>query len=217
MTVATAVAACRGCAYVREVIVVDDGSSDGTAEAAAAAGARVVRRDTPSGSKALAMKAGVDASDADAILFCDADLVGITSAHLDAVCEPFVEQRATMSFGTFDYGRFWNPWVLRFPPTSGERVIPRWVFESIPASKLNGYTIEVMINEVVCEGRRTFSARVMEGVTHRTKRDKFGRWEGYRRTWKMFWQLWALWGFCRKRTYWFYLRSLTVEPPARAG
>ena len=157
------------------------------------------------------MEAGVRASDADAFLFCDADLLGITSRHLDQICVPYVEKRATMSFGIFDYGRFWNPLVLRFPPTSGERIIPRWVFEAIPAHKLDGYTIEVMINEVVCEEQLPFAGRVMDGVSHRTKRDKFGRIEGYRRTWRMFWDLWALWGVLRKRIYWFYLRSLIIE------
>ena len=36
--------------------------------------------------------------------------------------------------------------------------------------------------------------------------------EGYRRTWRMFWDLWALWRELRWRAYWFYLRDLTIEP-----
>ena len=158
------------------------------------------------------MEAGVEASgDAEAVLFVDADLLGLTVEHLDASCRPVVEGRAALSLGTFDYGPFWNPLVLRFPPTSGERIVPRWVFDAIPPSKRDGYTIEIMINEVICEARLPTVARVMRGVTHRTKREKFGRAEGYRRTWRMFWDLWALWGVCRWRTYWFYLRDLTIE------
>lgn len=210
-TVAAVVAACLGCAHVREVIVVDDGSSDGTGELAAAAGAKVVRREPEvSGSKALAMEAGVAVSDAEAILFVDGDLLGITSGHLDDICRPYLEGRATMSLGIFDYGIL-SPLVLRFPPTTGERIVPRWVFEAVPPSKRQGYLIEIMLNEVVTEARLPISGRVMTGVTHRTKRDKFGRIEGYRRTWRMFWDLWSLWGVCRKRTYWFYLRDLTIE------
>ncbi len=208
-TVSDVVSACRGCVYVREVIVVDDGSSDGTAELAAAAGAKVVRREGDA-SKALAMEAGVEASDASAILFADADLKGITSRHLDDICLPFVEGRATMSIGVFDYGS-WNPLVLRFPPTSGERIVPRWVFDAVPSHKRDGYLIEIFLNEVVTEARLPCSARVMLGVTHRTKREKFGGWEGYRRSWRMFRDLWRLWGVCRKRTYWYYLRNLTIE------
>lgn len=210
-TVAAVVTACLGCAAVRDVIVVDDGSSDGTGDLAAAAGATVVRPEVDSGgSKALAMEAGVRASDAEAILFVDADLLGITSAHLDDICRPYLEGRATMSLGVFDYG-IWSPLVLRFPPTTGERIVPRWVFDAVPPAKRKGYLIEIMINEVVTEARLPISSRVMAGVTHRTKRDKFGRREGYLRTWEMFRDLWALWGVCRKRTYWFYLRDLTIE------
>jgi hypothetical protein len=53
----------------------------------------------------------------------------------------------------------------------------------------------------------------MRGVTHRTKRQKLGRLEGYRRTWEMFWTLLALplTGVVRWRSYWLYLRGLTVE------
>lgn len=212
-TVAAVVEACRGCAYTSEVIVVDDGSTDGTAERALAAGAKVVRRESAEiGSKAAAMDAGVAASGADAFLFCDADCLGLTSAHLDAVCEPFLAGRATMSLGWFDYGR-WNPLVLRLAPTSGERIIPRWVWESVPPAKRRGYDIEIMINEVIAEGRLPTTVRIMEGVTHRTKRDKYGRLRGLRETWRMFWHLIGLpaTGVVRWRTYWFYWRDLTIE------
>jgi glycosyltransferase involved in cell wall biosynthesis len=215
-TVAGVVTAARGCAYAREVLVVDDGSTDGTAELAAAAGAKVVRREGGSGSsggsKAHALEAGVRASDADAFLFCDADLVGLTSAHLDGICRPFVEGRAVMSVGWFDYG-LWNPLVVRLAPTTGERIVPRWVWDAVPDDKRQGYSIEIMLNEVIAEGHLPTTARTLHGVTHRTKRDKLGRRHGYRETWRMFWHLVGLpvTGVVRWRTYWFYWRGLSVE------
>ena len=211
-TVADVVAAARGCRYTGEVVVVDDGSSDGTAERALAAGAKVVRREAAGGSKAKAMEAGVAATDAEAILFCDADCLGLTAAHLDDICRPFVEGRAVMSLGCFDY-RFLNPLVLRLPPTTGERVVPRWVWDAVPSDKRRGYAIEVMINEVIAEAHLPTTVRIMPGVTHRTKRDKLGVLRGYRETWRMFCQLVGLpvRGVVRWRTYWFYLRDLTIE------
>jgi len=213
-TVGGVVAAARGCRYVRDVVVVDDGSSDGTGELARAAGARVIRREaSEGGSKGRAMEVGVEATSGDAVLFCDADVVGLTAAHLDAVCRPCVEGRAAMSIGWFDYGML-NPLVLRLPPTSGERVVPRWVWDAVLPEKRTGYSIEIMINEVIAEGRLPTSVRIMAGVTHRTKRHKLGLRHGYRETWRMFWHLVGLpfTGVVRWRTCWFYLRGLTIEP-----
>src|SRR5205807_5586519 len=124
LTVGEVVAACRGCAAVREVIVVDDGSTDATSERAVAAGAKVVHGSGQGRGKAEAMAEGLASSDAEAVLFVDGDCLGLTSGHLDDICRPFVEGRSVMSLGTFDYG-LWNWLVLRLPPTTGERVVPR--------------------------------------------------------------------------------------------
>jgi glycosyltransferase involved in cell wall biosynthesis len=212
-TVADVVRACRGCRFVREVIVVDDGSEDDTAARAEQAGARVVRRAPgEGGSKAHAMHAGVAATDADALFFVDADCTGLTPTHLDDIARPFVEGRAVMSVGWFDYGP-WNPLVRRLAPTTGERVIPRWVWESIPPALLDGYTIELVMNSVIAEARLQTTSRTMRGVGHRTKRDKLGKLRGARETWRMFWRLVGLpvRGVVRWRTYLYYLRGLTVE------
>jgi glycosyltransferase involved in cell wall biosynthesis len=212
-TVADNVRAAAACRHVREVIVVDDGSRDDTAARAERAGARVLRLPASRGSKAHAMDAGVRASDATHVLFVDADCTGLTGAHLDAVCQPVLDGRAEMSLGTFDYG-WLNRLVLVCPPLTGERIVPRWVWEAIPDRKLDGYTVEVRINEVIAEGRHRTVARTMPGVFHRTKRDKHGRLEGVRRTVHMYRDLLALLkpvGDIRWRTYWFYLRGLTIE------
>ncbi|MGK2929344.1 MAG: glycosyltransferase family 2 protein [Acidimicrobiales bacterium] len=216
-TIAANIAAAQGCRYVRRVVVVDDGSTDATATIAEDAAATVVRRPDSTGSKAHAMQAGVDVTDATHILFVDADCTDLRSDHLDAICEPVLAGRAEMSLGSFDYG--WLNWlVLRCPPLSGERIISRQLWEAIPPMKLTGYTIEIRINEIVTERRLRTSVRTMAGVYHRTKRDKFGMVEGLRRTWHMYRDLLSVLrpiGDVRWRTYLFYLRGLTIEEPVR--
>jgi len=210
------VAAALGCAYVREVIVVDDGSVDDTGARAAAAGAKVLTIEGSAGSKAHALRAGVDASDAGLVLFVDADCTGLTPAHLDAIVAPVVDGRAGLSIGTFDYGRFWNPQVLRWPPLSGERCLSRALFDAVPASQLDGYTIELRINQAAVGAGVPVVARTMRGVSHRTKREKFGVADGVRRTWWMYRDLLRLVkpvGDVSLRAYPRYLRLLTIESP----
>jgi glycosyltransferase involved in cell wall biosynthesis len=73
---ATVVAVVRGIrAHVPRVLVVDDGSSDRTAEVARAEGAEILRRDG-NGGKGAAVRAGLErilASDATHVAFLDAD------------------------------------------------------------------------------------------------------------------------------------------------
>ena len=62
----------RACAAWRELLVVDDGSSDRTAERAQAAGARVVRHPYNKGNGA-ALKTGIRAAEGAVVLLLDAD------------------------------------------------------------------------------------------------------------------------------------------------
>jgi len=110
--IAATVAAVRGIPGVDLVVVVDDGSSDGTAELARAAGAEVVRHARNRG-KAAAMTTGagyvarhesaegrVGGSDGRRpLLFVDGDLEG-TAANLSVLVAPVLEGRTDMTIAT---------------------------------------------------------------------------------------------------------------------
>jgi glycosyltransferase involved in cell wall biosynthesis len=64
--------ALRGAGFTHEILVVDDGSSDGTGDAARKAGARVIRHPFSLGNGA-AVKAGIRAARGDVVALLDAD------------------------------------------------------------------------------------------------------------------------------------------------
>ena len=66
--------------YPWEIVVVDDGSADATADVAATAGARVLRLE-PNQGKGGAVRAGVLAASGEVIAYVDADL-NVAPSHL---------------------------------------------------------------------------------------------------------------------------------------
>jgi len=118
-----------------EAIVVDDGSSDGSAEAAARAGARVVSLSDSPGNPAAARNRGAQESRGDPIVFLDADCLP-AELWLQRILDAHVREDALCVGGSFglpdgapwsarsDYYSGWyhvHPgrpagWVLHHPP-----------------------------------------------------------------------------------------------------
>src|SRR5262245_26705836 len=86
---------------VDEVVVVNDGSTDGTAEVAQTI-PEVTLVDLPINcGKGGAMTAGADATDANILIFLDADLIGLKPEHVDSLVEPVLKGRFKMAVGSF--------------------------------------------------------------------------------------------------------------------
>ncbi len=131
-------------AVADEVLVVDDGSRDGTAAAAAAAGASVLRLPANAG-KGAALDAGVARARGDVLLFLDADL-GATAGAAGALIEPVLDGRADMAVAVFPRRRGGGfgltvglaRWGIRRlvrlrleAPLSGQRALLRSVYGAI--------------------------------------------------------------------------------------
>jgi glycosyltransferase involved in cell wall biosynthesis len=177
-TVANVVAVARQARLVEEVIVVDNGSSDGTASAAAGRGARVVSE--PICGKGEAMRTGVAATDAKVLVFLDADLVGIRPKHVDALVQAVVDG-AAMACGLFDRGPVLNPlFVHALPTLSGERALRRELFEALTPEFVHGYRIEAGLNSLAKERGLPVVRFVCPGMWHRPKERKLGPIRGFR-------------------------------------
>lgn len=126
---------------VRRVVVVDDGSSDGTAEAAMGAGAEVLVKHN--GGKASAMDAGVRAVQNNGICFLDADLSTIRPEHIDALIAPWL-RGVKMTVGMITDGQkvLWSLFA-------GPRVLARttWLWATLaePGLVRSGYGVEVIL------------------------------------------------------------------------
>ena len=171
-TISGVVLVARAATLVDEVIVVDNASTDGTAKVALRAGARVVYEAEKG--KGEAMRAGVAASDADVVVFLDADLLGLTTEHIDDLVRPVVGGEVAMACGLFDRGPFSNPIYLRaLPVLTGQRALRRELFEALDRNEISGYRVEAALNSLVAQRELDRRDVVCTGLWHRTKEEKY--------------------------------------------
>ena len=171
-TIAGVVGVARDATLLDEVIVVDNASTDATARIASKAGARVVF-ELEKG-KGQAMRAGVAASDADVVVFLDADLLGLTPDHIDDLVRPVLDGEVAMACGLFDRGPFANVVFLRgLPVLTGQRALRRDLFEQLDLTEIRGYRVEAALNSLVAQLDLPRRDLVCTGLWHRTKEEKY--------------------------------------------
>lgn len=167
-TVGTIVARIGRLDAVDEILVVDDGSVDGTAAAAARAGARVV----PSWGtgKGAAMRTAVAAARGDVLVFCDADLVDFDPSWVTALLAPLLGGPGDVGFVKATYERAGEggrvtelvarPLIsLLFPelagfdqPLAGEIAARRSVLESVTLADGYGVDLALLLDVVAAIG-----------------------------------------------------------------
>lgn len=192
-TVGATVAALRTVPDVLDVIVVDDGSADHTAAAAAAAGARVIEFARNRG-KGAAVAAGVVASGApEAYLLIDAD-VGGSAALAGELLEPVAQGQADMAIAVlgppsrpsgFGLVKAFAARIVRAQtgltlaePLSGQRAVRGSLLRSVEfAGRFGleiGLTLDVAargatISEVEVAFSHMPSGRDVRGISHRAR------------------------------------------------
>ncbi|MCX7832408.1 MAG: glycosyltransferase family 2 protein [Actinobacteria bacterium] len=160
-------------------VVVDDGSTDKTAEEARKAGAHVIKKPVNEG-KAAALETALRKYKANIYLFIDADLYGLKEDHLRKMLEPLKDKSVGMVLGRLSKGRLaTNLSHFITPNITGQRAIRNELVQSLPDLSRFGFAVEVFLNDF-CKKRGYKIVYVeLEGVSQFLKEEKSGIFSGF--------------------------------------
>lgn len=174
---------------IDKIIVVSDGSRDRTAQIARDLEVEVVELSENIG-KGGALKRGVDACKSDIMLFLDADLIGLTTQHIEDLLNPVIDQDVDMTVGIFNKGRLSTDLAQKVTPyLSGQRAIKRYIIESISNIDITRYGIEAAMTRYVKSNKIESKQVLLKNLTHMMKEEKFGFVEGFKERVKMYWEV----------------------------
>lgn len=180
-----------------EVMVVDDGSSDATSQVAQQAGARVHRLERNSG-KGAALAAGARLLQSDVVILLDADLVGLTPAHIQKLAAPVLSAEVTMTRGIFTAGRWQTNFSQRVMPIlNGQRALPREALLEVAHLAESRYGVEITISHHARMQQWSCRDVPLAGVSQIMKEEKRGWYQGVRQRLGMYKEIAAAWWYLR--------------------
>lgn len=137
-----------------EIIVVDDGSKDGTAEKASIYQNVTLLKHPVNKGKSEAFVTGMTAATGEYILMLDADLVNLTEEAITRLLDPVVSGEADQTMSLRKNSLFIYRW-LGIDYVSGERVFKKSFLEGHLENmrKLPGYGLESYMNDLIIEKR----------------------------------------------------------------
>lgn len=176
--------------FVDEIVVVNDGSTDNTGEIAAGYPAVRTLNLPHNKGKGGAMLAGASSTDADIILFLDADLIGIDGEQIDSIVKPVLDGETEMCIGIFRGGRGVTDLAQVITPyISGQRALKREEFLGIEGIENCRSGVEVAITKYYRAKNLDIGTVELEGCTHLMKEEKIGYVKGFAARLKMYYEI----------------------------
>lgn len=162
----------------REVIVVDDGSTDNTAEIAKKYPVRFVKNAQNKG-KGYAMDVGVSLTGCEYIFFADADVTGLTHEIIDDILKSVLEGEVDMSIGMRNRSTYYLHFIIFFTPLlGGERSLTKELWLTLPSYYKHRFRVETGLNFYARYYGKGFDYKVYEGLSQTIKEKKLGLFKG---------------------------------------
>lgn len=174
---------------IDEIVVVSDGSTDNTVEVVRQYPVRLIELKENIG-KGGALQRGIDNASGDILVFLDADLIGLTTKHLEDMMQPVLLNRVEMVIGIFDSGRLTTDLAQVFAPyLSGQRVLKRSVIQGLDNLEMTRFGVEIALtiyaktNQIPCQEVK------LSQMSHVMKEEKLGFFPGVLYRLKMYWEI----------------------------
>ncbi|MDR7484650.1 MAG: PIG-L family deacetylase [Armatimonadota bacterium] len=174
-TIADVVLAARRVPEVSEVVVVSDGSTDATAEAAAAAGADLIVHLPKNLGKGGAVMAGVRRASEPVVLLLDADLENLNPQEISALARAVLDGDCDMAVGVLAHDLM----QAVLPSLSGIRVVRRDALLARPDLAGTRYGFELALTEFARTQRWRVRRVPLTGVIHLRKEEKYSLFQAY--------------------------------------
>jgi len=156
---------------LNEIIVVDDGSKDATADIVRAftrqdGRVRLIQHEGNRG-KGQAIFSAWRSTQANYLILLDSDLMNLTPAHIEALIAPVLADKADMTLGLFLGGRFYTDFAHWASPwLTGQRGLAAEILKYVSEEAAAGYGFEVALT--IAAKQYGYHTRIvpLKGVWH---------------------------------------------------